>query len=133
MHLDCDGFRFELERSTLEISHAGRLVMSLPTMPKAEEEEFQPAEWEPARPDHFSMTVKGLGSLHLAAREGHACYWIETDRQHRDDLRATHMSPSASPAPMQQVNSDRAGQSIDLKGPFGGILHNLSDRCSVAT
>ena len=86
MYLDADGFRFEVKRGCIEISRGSQPFMCLPVVPKVEGEELQLGSWEDAGNNHFCMRVGELGSVHLALREGHVCYWMETDRKHFDRL-----------------------------------------------
>ena len=86
MQLECDGCDFVVDRSSLQIMQGGNLLTTLPLIPHVEGETFEPGEWEQVATQHLRMEVRDLGSLNLAIREGHACYWIETDRKYFPEL-----------------------------------------------
>jgi len=82
MQLLSNGCRFNLDGPTLEITIDDRALMKLPLVPHVEDETFQAGAWQRAGTDHYRMALAGLGSVHLALREGTVCYWIETQRKH---------------------------------------------------
>ena len=82
MQLIHNGCQFTLNGPILEITKEDRTLMKLPLIPHVEGETFEAGTWEQIGDDHFRMEVAGLGRVHLALREGHVCYWVETERKH---------------------------------------------------
>jgi len=82
MRLSCDKCRFEIEADYLIISQNEKKLMRLPLIPKAEGKNFQSKGWRPVEENHFAAELTELGSVHLAIREGHVCYWLETPQKH---------------------------------------------------
>jgi len=82
MKLCSNGYEFELENENLVISKKGKRFMSFPLIPKVEGENYKAEKWEEIQKECFKMNVKGLGSIHVAIREGYVCYWIETICKH---------------------------------------------------
>jgi len=87
MRLECDLCEFVIDGTDLLIQHDGAELMTLPLVPKAEGETFKAGKWRKAEEDHYQMEVSGLGSVHLAIRQGHVCYWVQTERKHFAELR----------------------------------------------
>jgi len=82
VQLFSNGCQFTVTGKTLKISKEGRELMNLPLVPYVEDETFQMGPWKSIGTDHYRMKLTGLGSVHLALREGYVCYWIETKRKY---------------------------------------------------
>ena len=82
MQIISNGCQFNLNGTILEVTKDDQELMKLPLIPYVDGETFQAGSWEKAGTDHYRMQLTGLGSVHLALREGYVCYWIETERKH---------------------------------------------------
>ena len=86
MHLMWKEYRFEISGFAVVVSTEGIELARLPLLPACAGEDFVAGEWSEIAGDHFQADVSGLGSIHLAIREGYPCYWVETERKHFERL-----------------------------------------------
>lgn len=86
MRLLNNGYLFEIDGVDLVVTQSGRPCMRLPLVPRIEGENPEAGSWEELDAEHFHLPLANFGGVHLAVREGHVCYWVETDRKHARTL-----------------------------------------------
>ncbi|MFH0921762.1 MAG: hypothetical protein V1913_15545 [Fibrobacterota bacterium] len=86
MHLTCEGRQFKITGNFLEVDEDGVKLTRLPLVPWVDGKPCRAGPWRQVNGKHYSLDLPGLGQAHLAVREGHVCYWVETKRKHFKSL-----------------------------------------------
>ena len=76
--IDWNGWSYVLDGDVLHLLRDEEPMAALPLAPIANGKRRSLGPWKSVRADHYRATVAGLGSAHLAVREGHVAFWIET-------------------------------------------------------
>ena len=70
--IEQEGWTFLLESGKLLILHRDEVQVELPLSPRSGSKRFQLGPWRKIDGQGFKATVRGLGTAHVAVREGHA-------------------------------------------------------------
>ena len=72
------GWTYRVERGRLRLLHDGAEQVTLPLAPRCGTRRHLLGAWRQHDAQHFEATVDGLGTAHLAVREGHVAFWMTT-------------------------------------------------------
>ncbi len=82
MLLKSGEYQFEIDGNDLLVRMKARRILSVPLVPRVDGETPQAGTWAQIGPEHYELPLAGFGVAHVAVREGHVCYWVETERKH---------------------------------------------------
>jgi hypothetical protein len=85
-HWTHEGYVYRIDGTYLEVTHNEALLTRLPLAPRAAGKPCRAGRWRQLDATHGALDLPGLGTAHVALREGHVCYWVETTRQHFPSL-----------------------------------------------
>ena len=91
--IDWDEWTYLLQGETLRLCRRDTEMAALSLAPVADGTPRTLGPWREAGADHLRATVAGVGSAHLAVREGHVAFWVETQKKHFDTF--TYFSDAA--------------------------------------
>ena len=86
LRIEQEGWTFLLESGKLLILHRDEVQVELPLSPRSGSKRFQLGPWRKVDAEHFKATVGGLGTAHIAVREGHVAFWMETKTKQFESL-----------------------------------------------
>jgi len=78
------GWSFEIDGPELRLLKDTHVQVTLPLAPVVNGKAMGIGRWRAVDSDHYCATVAKLGTAHIALREGHVAYWIETKRKQFD-------------------------------------------------
>ena len=84
--IDWGRWTYVIDGETLRMVHRGTEVAAFCLAPVADGRRCRIGSWRQAGEAQYRAPVPGLGSAHVAVREGHVAYWIETRRKWFDSL-----------------------------------------------
>ena len=76
--IEHEGWTYLLERRRLRLLFRDEEQVVLPLEPRAGSRRYSLGPWRRVDQQHFRAAVKGVGNAHVAVREGHVAFWMET-------------------------------------------------------
>ena len=85
--VELSGWTFLLEGRNLRMFFRDEEQVLLPLAPRIGNKRPRLGPWHRVgSDDHFEAAADGIGTAHIAVREGHLCFWLETTEQQFDTV-----------------------------------------------
>lgn len=78
IQINHEGWAFTLEKNQLMLSCGFEPQATLPLSPMINRRKTRLGPWRQVADEYFSASVQRIGTAHLAVRQGHVAFWLES-------------------------------------------------------